>query len=67
MFHHLKIVRQSYWEHFFYAMSYSFTAFKASVFFFIHAFIPDLFEFNGSKEIELLNSILVNKRREIFM
>lgn len=63
MFSHLTRVKQGYWDHFFDAILYSFIAFKASCYFFVHAFWPDLFEFNGSREIEYLNNILISKRR----
>ena len=66
MFSHLTRVKQTYWQHFFDAISYSFMAFKASVCFFIHAIWPDLFEFDGSNMIANLNAILVAKKRAIF-
>ena len=59
---HLTKVKQTYWEHFFDAISYSFIAFKAVFYFFVHAIFPDVFEFNGSREIANLNNILVNKK-----
>ena len=63
---HLTRVKQTYWEHFFDAILFSFIAFKASLYFFVHAIFPDLFEFDGSREIDKLNSILGIKRRSIF-
>lgn len=63
MFPHLTRVKLTYWEHFFDAISYSFMAFKASFYFFVHAIWPDLFEFDGSNQIANLNAILVNKKR----
>jgi len=63
MFTHLNRVKQDYWSHCFDAMSYSFIAFKASFYFFVHSIYPDLFEFDGSREIENLNSILISKKR----
>ena len=65
-FSHLRLVKQTYFEHFMDAVSYSFMAFKASCYFFVHAFIPDWFEFDGSREIDKLNGILVNKKKAIF-
>lgn len=62
---HLTRVKQHYLQHFFHAISYSYMAFKASCYFFVHACFPDLFEFDGSREIEKLNNILVNKKRLI--
>jgi len=66
-FIHLKYVKQSYSEHFFDAMLFSFIAFKAFFYFFVHALWPDIFEFNGSKEIERLNNLLISKRHDLFM
>lgn len=63
-FNHLKYVEQSYCEHFIDAFSYSCRAFKAGCYFFAHALWPDIFEFDGSREIDELNSILVYKRRK---
>jgi hypothetical protein len=65
-FTHLKYIKQTYLEHFIDAISYSFMSFKASCFFFVHAFWPDIFEFNGSKQIEQLNNILVEKRNKLY-
>jgi hypothetical protein len=65
MFLHLKYVKQTYFEHLLDAISYSFMAFKASGYFFIHAYWPDIFEFNGSKQIEELNNIITDKRNKI--
>ena len=64
-FNHLLFVRQTYCEHFIDAISYSFMSCKASCFFFVHAFWPDIFEFNGSTQIEQLNNILVNKKNKL--
>ena len=64
-FNHLKYVKQTYLEHFMDAFSYSCRAFKSGFYFFVHALWPDMFEFNGSREIEELNSILIYKRRKL--
>ena len=58
---HLTRVKQDYWSHFFDAMLYSFIALKAFFYFFVHAIFPDLFEFDGSREIQKLNDILIYK------
>ena len=63
MFQHLTRVKQDYWSHFFDAMSYSFIGLKACFYFFVHAIYPDLFEFDGSREIENLNNILISKKK----
>jgi len=65
MFSHLRLVKQSYFEHFFDAISYSFMAFKASFCFFVHSIWPDLFEFDGSNLIARLNAILADKKRRL--
>lgn len=61
-FNHLNKVKQNYFEHFFDAISYSCMAFKASCYFFVHSLWPDWFEFDGSKQIEKLNTILQHKK-----
>jgi hypothetical protein len=65
MFQHLIRVKQDYWSHCFDAMSYSFMALKASFYFFVHAVYPDIFEFDGSREIEILNNILISKKKKL--
>ena len=62
---HLTRVKQDYWSHCFDAMAYSFTALKASFYFFVHAIFPDLFEFDGSREIEKLDNILISKKKKL--
>lgn len=64
-FKHLNLVKQTYFEHFFDAISYSYMASKASFYFLIHSLWPDLFEFDGSKQIEKLNAILVHKKNKL--
>jgi len=61
MFNHLTLVKQTYSQHFFDAISYSYMAYKASFYFLVHAFLPDLFEFDGSREIKKLHDILFSK------
>ena len=65
MSQHLTQVNQTYLHHFFHATSYSFTSFKASLYFLVHAIFPDLFVFNGSREIEQLNNILVYQKMNL--
>ena len=71
-FRHLKYVKQGYFEslllqrkHLIDAFSYSFISLKASIYFFIHGFYPDLFEFDGSIQINNLNTILTDKKKRI--
>lgn len=62
---HLNYVKQEYFEHLVDAFGYSFASLKACVYFFIHGLIPDLFEFNGSNEIQNLNTILTRKKLKL--
>jgi hypothetical protein len=64
-FTHLKFVKQGYYEHLIDAFGYSFTSLKASIYFLIHGLFPDFFEFNGSNEIQNLNTVLTNKKLKI--
>lgn len=61
-FNHLQKIKQHYLEHFCEAMSYSFMSLRASCYFFVHSFYPDLFEFDGSMQIEQLNKLLMDKK-----
>jgi len=61
-FSHLEKVKQTYLEHFCESMTYSFMSLRASCYFFVHSLNPDLFEMDGSVEIEELNKILMNKK-----
>ena len=58
MFRHLKDVNLTYSRHLTQAIYYSFLSWKASVFFFIHGFWPDVFISNGSKIITYLHNRL---------
>ena len=64
---HLNDIGQNYWEHFFDAISYSYISFKASFYFFVHSIFPDSFVFDGSREINNLNNILINKKRKYYI
>jgi hypothetical protein len=64
-FIHLKNVNQTYIEHFYDAMNFSFMSLRASFYFFIHAIWPDLFLTNGSKQIEKLHNIILSKTNKI--
>ena len=59
MFKHLERINKGYFEHFFHAMSYCFISLSASFYFFIHAIYPDVFEFDGSRQIRYLNEVLL--------
>jgi hypothetical protein len=58
MFKHLREVKQGYFEHFINAMSYCLISLTASFYFLVHAIWPDIFEFNGSRQIRYLNDAL---------
>lgn len=59
--YHLKKNKQSYFEHLGESLSYSGKAFKASFYFLIHAFIPDLFQYNGSATLYSLTDTIKQK------
>ena len=58
---HLEKNNQTYFEHFKDSMSYSGQAFKASFYFFIHGFVPETFQSNGSDTIFYLNNTIKQK------
>lgn len=59
--YHLKENKQTYFEHLSESLSYSGRAFKSSFYFFIHAFIPDLFQYNGSATLYSLTDTIKQK------
>lgn len=65
MYKHLIKVNQTYWEHFLDAILYSWMAYKASFYFFVHSIFPDTFEFDGSIEITKLVELLREKKRRL--
>lgn len=64
-FEHLDTAQQCYTEHFKDSFSYSWTAFKSSFYFFIHAVWPNAYQYKGSQTIHKLNTKLQNKKLEI--
>lgn len=64
--YHLKKNKQTYFEHLGESLSYSGRAFKASFYFFIHAFIPDLFQYNGSATVYSLTDTIKQKYESNF-
>lgn len=60
-FKHLVFANQSYFEHFRDAMYYSWLSYKSSIYFFIHAFWPDILQFDGSHTVFKLRDILIEK------
>ena len=66
-FNHLDFANQSYLEHFTDSIKYCGRSIKASFFFFIHAFWPDIFTQSGSNCIHNLSETIqykYNKRVE---
>lgn len=55
---HLQFINQTYFEHFQDSITYGLLSWKASMYFIIHAFFPDMFEFNGSGTIFHLSDAL---------
>jgi hypothetical protein len=62
---HLEENNQTYWEHNKDALNYSKKAFKASMYFFIHAFFPDKYTTKGSREIISLSSSIQMKKESL--
>lgn len=58
---HLKKNNQTYFEHLSESLSYSGQSFKASLYFLVHAFIPDIFQYNGSATIYSLTDSIKTK------
>jgi hypothetical protein len=58
---HLEKNKQTYFEHFKDSICYSGQAFKASFYFFIHGFVPEAFQTNGSDTIFYLNNTIKTK------
>lgn len=63
---HLQIINQTYCEHFKDSITYGLRSWKASIYFFIHAFFPDFFQFNGSETIFQLYNDLSSKMEKSF-
>lgn len=55
---HLEIIKQTYFEHFKDCIYYGFSSWKASIYFFIHAFLPNTFQHHGSDIIFKLHNHL---------
>jgi hypothetical protein len=61
---HLEFAGQTYSEHFVDAMKYSYKSFKAGLFFFIHALIPDSFTQSGSNCVHELSDTIKDKYKK---
>jgi hypothetical protein len=64
--YHLKENKQTYFEHLSESLSYSGQAFKASFYFLIHAFVPDLFKYNGNATVYSLTDTIKSKYESNF-
>jgi hypothetical protein len=64
-FQHLKLAKQSYIQHFYDSFTYGCMAVKASFYFFVHSLYPDIYEWNGSSQIQFMNTLLQNKKRQV--
>jgi hypothetical protein len=58
---HLQMIKQTYYEHFQDSIYYGFSSWKASIYFFIHAFFPNQFQSHGSDIIFKLHNHLKSK------
>lgn len=58
---HLEYAKQTYFKHMNDSMYYSWCSLKASFFFFVHSFIPDVFIKNGSDTIKSINNDIMEK------
>ena len=64
-FKHLRNVNQTYIEHFIDSLHYFFMAYKASMYFLIHAIYPDVFTRAGSEQIRLLHEEIQDKYKNM--
>ncbi len=64
-FRHLQTKNLSYVNHMFGAFRISFKLLSASIYVFIHAFYPDIFEYDGSSIIYSLHSEFENEKNNI--
>ena len=62
---HLKYAKQTYYTHCSDAFYYSYLSLKASFVFFIHGLIPCIYTKKGSRIIQDLNEIIIEKRNNI--
>ncbi len=60
-FKHLNEISQTYFRHFRDSIVFCGKSLKASFYFFVHAFYPDVFTKHGSMVITELNCIIVEK------
>lgn len=58
---HLQFVNQTFHQHFIDAIGYGFLSWKASIFFFFHAFFPNYLISSGSDTIAYLHHLLKKK------
>jgi hypothetical protein len=59
---HLHTIKEGYIEHFIFASWFSWKLLTCAIMVFTHALIPALFEYNGSRTIEMLHAKLQRRR-----
>ena len=57
---------KTYWENNKESLKYSFKAFKASIYFLIHAFIPNKFKTKGSREVSKIHNEILLKKTNLY-
>ena len=60
---HLKENNMSYFKHMKCALGYTKESAKAMCYFGLHAFLPDVYIFNGSRKIEYLNLLIKSRKK----
>jgi len=61
---HLKEIDMSYFEHMKCALAYAKESAKMMVYFFVHAFLPDVWVSKGSTRLKILNNKIKNRNIE---
>ncbi len=65
VFQHLLKIKQSYFEHFKDAITYSYLSLQASIIFCIHGLYPDVLETKGGELIEKIHLRIQKKKLEL--
>jgi hypothetical protein len=59
---HLKEINMSYFQHMKCALGYAKESGKAMIYFFIHAFLPDIWVVKGSKKLKEINKSIEDRK-----
>jgi len=59
---HLKEINMSYFQHMKCALGYAKESGKAMVYFFIHAFLPDVWVIKGSNKLKEINKSIEDRK-----